>query len=212
VELRLVPAACGGAVTGASAATKVKWKVEPWPGALSAHIVPPISSLSRLLIAKPSPVPPKRRLVEASTWLKDWNSSLIRSSGMPIPVSRTATCSRWPPGAEPSRRTTTTTSPSSVNFTALPTRLRSTCRNRAASPVISGGTSESIRQPSSRSLSAAWVATSSSADSTHSRSSKGRRSSSSLPDSIFEKSSTSSITRKRTSPLVRTTSTKSRCS
>ena len=52
----------------------VKWKVEPCPGSLSTHIVPPMSSLRRLLMASPSPVPPYRRVVDASTWLKDWNS------------------------------------------------------------------------------------------------------------------------------------------
>ena len=37
----------------------VKWKVAPLPApSLSTHIVPPISSLRRLLIASPRPVPP----------------------------------------------------------------------------------------------------------------------------------------------------------
>ena len=44
-------------------------------------------------MASPSPVPPYLRVVEASTWLKDWNSRSIRSGGMPMPVSRTAKCS-----------------------------------------------------------------------------------------------------------------------
>ena len=52
----------------------------------------------------------------------------------------------------------------------------------------------------------------SSAPSTHSRRSKGSRSSSSLPASIFEKSRMSSITRSRASPLDRTISANSRCS
>ena len=54
-----------------AAAPMVKWKVEPLPGSLSTHIRPPMSSPRRLLIARPSPVPPYRRVVEASTWLKD---------------------------------------------------------------------------------------------------------------------------------------------
>jgi hypothetical protein len=49
----------------------VKWKVDPLPGVLRAHIVPPSNSASRLLMASPSPVPPCRRVVEGSTWLKD---------------------------------------------------------------------------------------------------------------------------------------------
>ena len=73
----------------------VTWNVLPSPGtpSLSTQIVPPISSASRRLIASPSPVPPYRRLVDASTWLNDWNSRSMRSGGMPIPVSRTVRCS-----------------------------------------------------------------------------------------------------------------------
>ena len=57
------------ALAGASAtgAAIVKWNVEPWPGPwLSTHIVPPISSANRLLIARPSPVPPRLPEVSAS--------------------------------------------------------------------------------------------------------------------------------------------------
>ena len=39
-------------------------KVDPSPGALSAAIVPPIISTRRLLIARPRPVPPYRRVVD----------------------------------------------------------------------------------------------------------------------------------------------------
>src|SRR5215207_6267500 len=53
---------------------------------LSAQMVPPIASARRLEIARPRPVPPKRRLIDASVWLKDWNSRSTRSGGMPIPV------------------------------------------------------------------------------------------------------------------------------
>ncbi len=52
-------------------------------------MAPPICSASDLLIARPSPVPPYLRLMEASTWL---NESKIRSwcsGGIPGPVSRT---------------------------------------------------------------------------------------------------------------------------
>ena len=52
---------------GAAAAspTMVKWNVDPWPAALSTVIVPPISSVSRLLIASPRPAPPCWRLERA---------------------------------------------------------------------------------------------------------------------------------------------------
>ena len=59
---------CGSAAGGARI---VKWKVEPLPGpALSTHIVPPISSASSLLMARPRPVPPYLRVVLLSAWLK----------------------------------------------------------------------------------------------------------------------------------------------
>jgi len=47
--------------------SRVNQKVEPWPGRLSTPIEPPINSTSCLEIAKPSPVPPYLRVVEAST-------------------------------------------------------------------------------------------------------------------------------------------------
>ena len=102
------------------------WNVLPSPGtpSLSTHIVPPMSSASRLLIASPSPVPPYLRLVVASTWLNDSNSRSTRPGGMPIPVSRTV---RWyaitSARSVGSVATPTMISPASVNFTALFNRL-----------------------------------------------------------------------------------------
>ena len=49
----------------------------PTPGVLSTPIVPPISSTSCFAIVSPSPVPPKRLLVEASACEKGWK---IRST------------------------------------------------------------------------------------------------------------------------------------
>ena len=62
-----------------------------------------------------------------------------------MPVSRTAT--RRPPV---STVTVTTTSPSCVNLTALPTRLVSTWRSRPSSPLTHCGTSSEICTSSSR--------------------------------------------------------------
>ena len=54
-----------------SGATMLKLNVVPCPRpALRACMVPPISSASRLLMARPSPVPPYLRVVLASAWLK----------------------------------------------------------------------------------------------------------------------------------------------
>ena len=38
----------------------------------------------------PRPVPPKRRVMEASAWVKGWKRCSWAEGGMPIPVSRTA--------------------------------------------------------------------------------------------------------------------------
>ena len=91
----------------------------PCPGpSLSTHIVPPISSASRLLIARPRPVPPYLRVVDESACENDWNSRLMPSAYRPMPVSRTANVQLGSPFAV-ATVTVSTTSPSSVNFTAL---------------------------------------------------------------------------------------------
>jgi hypothetical protein len=90
---------------------------------------------SSLEIDSPNPVPPYFRLVVPSAC---WNASKIISSlpaGMPMPVSRTANATS--PSARP---TWSVTPPVSVNFTALASRLRSTCWRRWESVVIVGGT------------------------------------------------------------------------
>lgn len=69
----------------------VNQQVLPCPTSLSTPRSPPISSTSRRQIARPSPVPPKRRVVELSAWLKAWNRRPRASGEMPIPVSRTST-------------------------------------------------------------------------------------------------------------------------
>ena len=72
-------------------------KEEPCPDpALSAHMVPPISSASSLLMANPSPVPPYLRVVPLSAWLNFWNRRDRPCSDNPMPVSRTVKCSRLP--------------------------------------------------------------------------------------------------------------------
>ena len=73
----------------ATGAATVNQNVEPLPSSLSTPIWPPIISTSRLQMARPSPVPPYLRVVDASTCMKAWNSELTRSGGMPMPVSVT---------------------------------------------------------------------------------------------------------------------------
>ena len=68
----------------------VNQKVEPTPGVLSTPQLPPISSHSLRTIARPRPVPPKRRVMELSVCEKDWNRRGSASGGMPTPVSCTS--------------------------------------------------------------------------------------------------------------------------
>ena len=65
-------------------------KVEPWPRLLSTVMSPPISRQKWRLIASPSPVPPYRRVVEASAWVNASKSRASCSVVMPMPVSVTA--------------------------------------------------------------------------------------------------------------------------
>ena len=96
---------------------------------------PPIMRASWRLIARPRPVPPKRRVVDASACWKDSNRRARSFSAMPMPVSATSKrTSVAPPSSRPSHVTSTVTSPSGVNFTALDSRLVSTCASRPRSP------------------------------------------------------------------------------
>ena len=64
--------------------------VVPRPGSLSTPIAPPMASQRRLEIASPRPVPPYRRVVEASACENGWNSLGCAAAGMPMPVSVTS--------------------------------------------------------------------------------------------------------------------------
>ena len=151
-----------------------------------------------------------------STWLNERKSRSIRSGGMPIPVSRTAKAKvAGVPGRDgvngSTTRTEISTSPVSVNFTALLRRLTRICLTRVTSPSTTAGTSGSICATRSMPRAVACAATRSSEPSTQSRSTNGCRSSSSSPDSIFEKSRTSLMIVSSESPLRRTVSVNSRC-
>jgi len=132
---------------GAGRQRIVRWKVEPSPAALSAHMRPPRLSASRRLMASPSPCPVDR-VVEESAWLNGLNRRSIRSWGMPIRCRGTA---KWrianssSVGSVASRRTSRRISPRAVNLTALPSRLTRIWRSRAASLTTAAGTSSAIQ-------------------------------------------------------------------
>ena len=91
----------------------------------------------------------------------------------------------------PATSTRTTTSPSSVNLMALPTRLSRTCRSRPASPTRASGTSGCTWQTSSSPFLWARTARVRRVSPSAARKEKSAGSSSSLPASILEKSSRS---------------------
>ena len=109
-------------------------KSVPRPVSEDTPMRPPINSTMRLQIARPRPVPPYRRVVEASAWLKAVNSRSTASGRMPMPVSRTSKRSWCCAADSPMRWTCTDTEPFSVNFTALLIKLPSTWRRRTGSP------------------------------------------------------------------------------
>ena len=80
VSVSTVAAACFSSVSS-------NQNVLPLPGSLSSQMRPPMSSISCRVIVSPSPVPPYRRVVLPSAWVKLSNTAACCSTGMPIPVS-----------------------------------------------------------------------------------------------------------------------------
>src|SRR5262249_3857926 len=98
-------------------------KVEPSPGVLSTVTLPPSIVQKCLVMESPSPVPPKRLVVEASAWLNASNSRPSCSFVMPTPVSDTRKQTReWR-----SRAATAVSVPLLVNLLALLNRLSKHC-------------------------------------------------------------------------------------
>ena len=91
----------------------------PSPATLSAPAWPPISSASRRVIARPSPVPPYLREVERSACSKLLNRRASVPGSMPMPVSMTSKRSSTLRASSSIRRTRSVTRPASVNLTAL---------------------------------------------------------------------------------------------
>src|SRR5215469_11103592 len=116
--------------------------VLPTLGALRNWISPPNRLDNSRLIARPRPVPPYLRLVEASACWKASKISFCFSAGMPMPVSetsKTTTDAVWLRigwfGDQPSFTTATErlTCPWEVNLNALDSRFFKTCWRRLES-------------------------------------------------------------------------------
>ena len=210
-------ATTAGAGTGAATAAAAtrssgssNQKQLPSPGWLSAPMVPPISSTRRLQIDRPSPVPPKRRPMPASAWVKGVNKRASASPAMPMPVSRTSTRRRSPASVTSSARTRTATSPRSVNLIALPTRFNSTCSMRSPSPSSRPGGSAGGSMRRVRPLPCAACPIRLSTLASRAARSKGRGSRRNWPASILDRSSTSLRMASSDWPALRMRSTMSR--
>ena len=152
---------------------------------LCTVIVPPISSVKRFVMDKPSPLPPNLRVMEASLWVKGLNRPSVLFSGMPMPVSSISII-RFRAVKIRQR-----TCPFSVNFMALLTRFIMICLMRVGSPCQVPQQSPSNSQSSKMPFSLAFTEKMrNKLDTTSSRSNSMCSSLSSLA-SIFEKSSTS---------------------
>lgn len=122
--------------------------VLPMPTSLSMRMVPPSLSHSSLQMDRPRPVPPCRRVVEASAWVKLSKMVSSLSCAIPVPQSRTENCtmtrSSQPKAHDVSTVTCRNTDPWSVNLTPLPSRLIRIWRNRCGSPSRTRGTSAAM--------------------------------------------------------------------
>jgi len=127
--------------SAARATGSMSANIEPWPRVLCTLSSPPSTVVRRRQIARPSPLPPKRRVVEESACSKSANTRAASSGVMPMPVSRTSTRSRgsFP---RPSSDSATVTPPRSVNLIALPIRFSRIWRIRVGSDSIQRGSSD----------------------------------------------------------------------
>src|SRR5947207_14256897 len=124
-----VPSSCaflrerGARGWAASRNSAANENVLPLPFSLSTVTSPPMSCASIRAIARPNPVPPWRRVVELSSCEYTAKTRVTSPGVRPMPVSETSkrTAMRGP--FDSSRRVRTTTSPASVNFTALPDQV-----------------------------------------------------------------------------------------
>mmetsp|Transcript_14956 Transcript_14956/g.58590 ORF Transcript_14956/g.58590 Transcript_14956/m.58590 type:complete len:388 (-) Transcript_14956:282-1445(-) len=128
----------------------------PRPGVLRAVSSPPMRSTSARQMARPMPVPPKRRDAPASSCPNGVNRRASCSGAMPTPLSRTR--SRQAPSS--SRAAVSRTWPAGVNLTALTSNSVISWVSRAASPrrapAAPSSCGDSISHSSSSCL--AWAA------------------------------------------------------
>ena len=110
----------------------VSVNVLPAPGVEPTVMSPPNSAARRWLIASPSPVPPKRRVIELSACVNGWKSRPICSASIPMPLSSIEK-ERMLSTPRRTHDSRTPTVPLPVNLIALPTRFTRIWRSRSGS-------------------------------------------------------------------------------
>ena len=100
-------------------------KTLPLPGSLSTEIRPPIRAVKRRHRESPSPVPPKRRVMDVSACEKGVKARESSSADIPMPSSLTTQARRTLSLFISSSSKAIRTVPRSENFSALPPRLSS---------------------------------------------------------------------------------------
>ena len=167
----------------------------PCPGSLATPTSPPISCARWRVIARPRPVPPKRRVVELSACVKAANSWPSCSGAMPMPVSRTleahahASRSRSPAASHAQRDPPVLGELHRV-AQQVEQRLRQPRRVAAQASGTCRLSSASVQALGARAFGHQRAACATAAR----RSEKSMCSSSSLPASIFDRSRMSLIT------------------
>ena len=152
-------------------------------------------AISRAMVRpRPTPsvaaAPPAPAAPVGCTWWKGWKMRASSAAPMPSPVS--ATVSVTQPGRSPGQAARQMW-PRRVNFTALPSRLFSTWRSRAASPRTQQGRGSCSCSRNCSPLSAARSANSSACRSSSAVRSKSSSFSAKWPASMRETSSRSLI-------------------
>ena len=169
---------------------------------LSTRMVPFIICTRFLVMASPSPVPWTWLTRESSARSKGMNSFSRNSGAMPIPSSSTTNSKHPTPLSLESfsSRDTAICPLSGVYFTALDSRLMSICLTRTASPYTAWWSMSFKRMDSSCPLLSISGLTIRDTSSTNSFRQKASSLSPTLPDSIFDISSTLLIKSRRWLP------------
>ena len=194
-------------------------KVEPMPGVLRKVSSPPSSCASSRLMARPRPVPPYLRLVEASACWKASNTIFCFSTGMPTPVSVTSKATtelawlsavlsgRQPPFTGSTRSRTL---PWAVNFSAFDSRFFRICCRRLESVTRLRARLASTCTSKRRPCDSAWWRNGRATVSSTLVKKISSASTVTVPDSILDRSRMSEIRFRRSVPapwMVRANST-----